>query len=250
MTIEIMEGDCLDILPTFPDNTFDLVLTSPPYPGAPMNSLEGESIEDQIIRLDKLSRDAMMLCAPKLKLGGALCWNIMDIPLGDIGVVPNAMKATKNGIEAGLIFRGPIIWNKGCPYHLHPNYNLRPLVPNITYEYILVFFKGTRVARDLKKIKNDISGVGVWTVGPTTTKQSSHICAFPLALATRLVDFFSIKSDLILDPFVGSGTTLMACQNLGRNAIGIELVHDYAELARVNVEKNRLNNPEKGLELW
>jgi DNA modification methylase len=42
----------------------------------------------------------------------------------------------------------------------------------------------------------------------------------------------------------------MACQNLGRNAIGIEMVHEYAELARVNVEKNRLNNPEKGLEVW
>jgi len=251
MTIDVVEGDCLQILPTFPDNTFDLVLTSPPYPGSKMYSLEGESLEDQIKRLDRLSYDAMKLCATKMKPGGALCWNVMDIATGDGGTVPNAMKATKNGIDLGLTYRGDIIWDKGCPYSLPPNLTLRPIVPNTTFEHVLVFYKGPRVARESKRIvRGTMSQLGVWRIGTAKTSDTNHISAFPLKLAENLVNFFSLKNDLVLDPFVGVGTTLMACQNLGRSAIGIEMVHDYAELAKVNVEKNRLNNPEKGLELW
>ncbi len=72
-----MEGDCLDILPTFPDCTFDLVVTSPPYPGSEMYSRKDERLEDQIKRIDRLSYQAMKMCALKLKPGGAMCWNVM-----------------------------------------------------------------------------------------------------------------------------------------------------------------------------
>lgn len=114
---------------TISNDTFDLVLTSPPYPGSEMYSLEGENLINQITRLDKLSYEAMKLCTLKLKQGGVICWNIADIATGNSGMVPNAMKATKNGLDAGLKYRGDIIWNKGSSYSMPPNFDLRPIVP-------------------------------------------------------------------------------------------------------------------------
>lgn len=92
--------------------------------------------------------------------------------------------------------------------------------------------------------------MGVWTIGTAHIKDSNHISAFPLKLAMNCVDFFSVKDDWVLDPFMGIGTTLMACQNLGRNAIGIEIVPEYMELAKANLKQNEMNNPKIGLEKW
>ncbi len=77
--------------------------------------------------------------------------------------------------------------------------------------------------------------IGVWQFyyeGRDLRDKSLHPAAFPIALATRVIGLFTHRGELVLDPFVGSGTTLVAAQDLERNAVGLDLQPQYVELAR------------------
>jgi site-specific DNA-methyltransferase (adenine-specific) len=73
---------------------------------------------------------------------------------------------------------------------------------------------------------------GVWRIKPASAKRAEHPAPFPVDIPHRLIKLFSYVGDTVLDPFAGTGTTLVAAYTLGRNSIGIEIEPRYAQLAR------------------
>ena len=77
----------------------------------------------------------------------------------------------------------------------------------------------------------------------TECGNQKHSAAFPIALPTFFVKLFTKEGDVVLDPFVGSGTTAMACRELNRRCIGIEIKEEYAEIARRRVSLGMADAP-------
>ena len=126
-----------------------------------------------------------------------------------------------------------------------------PFPPNIfatmPYEWIIVFSKvGKRPPVD-KAIKEASKLTAkewqtwavnsIWEMNPAKAKQEGHPAPFPEELPKRLIKLYSFVGDTVLDPFMGSGTTLQAALNLNRNAIGFEVSAEYLELARSKVSR-------------
>ena len=87
--------------------------------------------------------------------------------------------------------------------------------------------------------------IGVWNFNyePRDVRDKNiHPATFPISMASRIIEQFTHKGELVLDPFVGSGTTLVASQDLERNAIGIDLKQDYVDFANERIEKSEINS--------
>src|SRR5205085_1447725 len=120
-----------------------------------------------------------------------------------------------------------------------------PSAPFVTapVEMIAVFFKGSfrRPARDGRR--GDITRdeflawtLGTWTFAGANPRRVGHPAPFPEELPRRLIKLYSYPGDLVLDPFLGSGTTLTAAAKLGRRGIGVEINPRFCELAVRNVQ--------------
>jgi len=83
---------------------------------------------------------------------------------------------------------------------------------------------------------NNLRGyTSVWRFPPCQASQ--HPCPFPIELPTRCIEITTVEDDVVLDPFLGSGTTAVACERLGRRWIGIDLSKEYCDIARKRIEK-------------
>lgn len=80
------------------------------------------------------------------------------------------------------------------------------------------------------------STLSVWNIAPESAKRIGHPAPFPMALAERVIRLYSYVGDVVLDPFVGSGTTCAAAKRLGRHWVGYDASEAYCELARKRVE--------------
>jgi DNA modification methylase len=226
------------------DNSVDLVLTSPPYPGATMWSLPDESIQDNIERLTQLNLDVLRECARVVRENGCIAWNIADIPWGDHGVIQNTSTITHFAAqELGLKWRNHIIWDKGSSNLPPPAFMRRPAVCGLTHEHIYVWFKGDWVPRektiDMPQDMKRWCAFSVWKISPKRDKD--HIAPFPYELARRAIQLWSLPGETVLDPFSGSGTVLKVCADLeqigeGRDAIGIDIDPKYANLSSFRSE--------------
>jgi site-specific DNA-methyltransferase (adenine-specific) len=225
--VTIYHGDCRDVLPAL-SAVADLVFSSPPYPGAKMWQLD----DTELFRLNEA---AIRASVDRLRDGGVLAWQVADVPSGDHGVMQTTTTTQLLVQDLGLKWRTHIIWDKGITNPLPaPVFMRRPAVLHLTHEHVLVFHKGGWTPREKtwrKGLRGDWRLKSVWTIAPESAKASGHKAPFPIKLANRVLDLFSLEADLILDPFMGSGTTLVAAKNLGRRAIGIEIEERYCEIA-------------------
>ena len=215
--VTIYHGDCLEILPMLSD--VDLVLTSPPYNlgGAASSGTYFRNLANGYLSHDDdLDHDVYVGWQHEvvealwdvLAEDGAIYYNHKPRVKG------NRVKLPLELIPDHLPIRQIVIWDRGSGFNRQKTY----YVP--AHEWILMVAKesfrtATRSVDDVWRIPFETGG--------------EHPAPFPLSLATRAIE--TAGADLIVDPFMGSGTTLRAAKDLGRVAVGIELDERYCEIA-------------------
>ncbi len=222
----IYHGDCRDILPTLSD--IDMVFTSPPYnlgttnggrSGMHAGSLAAKSLaggyadHDDAMPQDEYDlwqRWLLLTAWQTLSDTGAIFYN--HKPRVQAGT---AMLPTDYG--TGLPLRQVIVWDRGTGMNFSDSFFLPK------HEWIAVWAK-----RDFRLSSKSASQVGdVWHLSPEN--DTAHPAPFPVALPSMAIG--ATPAQLILDPFMGSGTTLRAAKDHGRRAIGIEMSERYCEIA-------------------
>lgn len=232
---KIICGDCLEIMKDIPDGSIDLVVTSPPY-NLGINKTFGKHItknwkgkwnnsklqstgydshndympEDEYIAWQK---KVLTECFRVIKETGAIFYN-------QKWRVQKGLWEMRPEIVAGLPVRQIIIWKKAGGINFNEGYFLP------SYEPIYV------IAKPKFKLPPKVNTLGdVWEI--TQERKSWHPAAFPLELAENCVK--ATKGDLILDPFMGSGTTAIAAKKLGKKYIGIDVSKDYCKKAETRI---------------
>lgn len=233
----IICGDCLKIMRKMPSNSVDLVVTSPPYnlknsTGNGMKSCtasgkwagaalqNGYTHHDDCMPHDKYVEWQQNCLAEMFRLikeDGAIFYNHK-------WRVQNGLLQDRSDIVNGFPVRQIIIWKRKGGINFNPGYFLP------TYEVIYL------IAKPNFKLAPKANSFGdVWEF--TQEMKNEHPAPFPVALIERIVS--STNAQLILDPFMGSGTTAVVAMGLKRNYIGIELSPEYCVMATRRIEKNK-----------
>jgi len=227
-----------------PDNSLHLMITSPPY-NVSKEYDEDLSLQEYLEMLKKVFTETYRV----LVNGGRACINVAN--LGRKPYIPLSDYISQMMIEIGFNMRGEIIWNKAASASPSTAWGSwmsasNPILRDI-HEYILVFSKGD-YKRDRKKTEketkqNTISKEefmewtkSIWTFNAESARRVGHPAPFPIDLPYRLIQFYSFTTDIILDPFMGSGTTAIAALKSNRNYIGFEISKEYIELTKTRVK--------------
>jgi DNA modification methylase len=246
------------------DESVHLVITSPPYwhikdYGVPNQIGYGQSLYEYLYDLSRVWRE----CWRVLKPGRRLCINIGDqfaraVVYGQYKVIPLHAEIIAQCETIGFDYLGAIIWQKKTT--MRPSggavvMGSFPYPPNgiveLDYEHILLFRKPGKLepldseAREASALSRDewkIYFSGHWYFAGE--RQSLHEAMFPIELPRRLIRMFSLVGETVLDPFVGSGTTLKVALELGRNAVGYEIQPAYVPLIREKLGVDSLIAPE------
>ena len=233
----------------------DLIITSPPYwhikdYGIPGQIGYGQTLHEYLKDLYYVWRE----CYRVLREGGRFCLNIGDqfarsIIYGRYKVIPIHAEFVTQCEEIGFDFMGSIIWQKKTTMNTTGGATVMgsfPYPPNgiveIDYEFIHIFKKpgkGKRVSKEIKEAskltkeewKEYFSGH--WHFGGA--KQIGHEAMFPDELPRRLIKMFTFIGDTVLDPFLGSGTTVKVALELQRNAVGYEINKDFLEIIKEKI---------------
>lgn len=245
----LYRGDARD-LSYIPTESVHLVLTSPPY----WNLKEYERGEHQLGLIDDYQRFVDELakvwheCFRILVPGGRVVCVVGDVCLsrkkyGKHAVMPLHSDIAVSCRKIGFDNLNPILWHKIANAKFEANtsssYLGKPYEPNAIIkndvEYILMerkpggYRKPTEEQRDRSRIsKQDFQNwfSQIWELPGASTKHG-HPAPFPLELASRLIQMYSFVEDTVVDPFCGSGTTILAAMQHGRNSIGIETEEIY-----------------------
>lgn len=256
---QLFQGDARK-LETIQDSSVHLILTSPPYFNIkkypPGNDQLGNlpDFDEFISELEKVWKE----CFRILVKGGRLIVVIGDILLsrkqyGRHRVLPLHSHIQLSCCSVGFDNLSPIIWHKisNASHEIERGSPLlgKPYEPNAIIkndiEYILMMRKPgsyrspTMEQRKGSKIsKESFSHFfrQIWTDIPGTTVKG-HPAAFPEELATRLIKMFSFIDDTVVDPFIGTGTTMLAAIKTGRNSIGLDINSTYLEIAEERIKK-------------
>jgi site-specific DNA-methyltransferase (adenine-specific) len=230
--------------------SIDLVITSPPYNLDVKYSShdDAQSYEDYL----EFSRKWLSRCLRLMKKDGRMCLNL---PLdknkgGQQSIYADIATIAK---EVGWKYHSTIIWNEqnisrrtawGSWLSASAPYVIAPV------EIIVILYK-----EQWKKYEKKTSTIerddfiqwtnGVWSFSGESKKRVGHPAPFPVELPRRCIELFSYAEDIILDPFLGSGTTLVACLQTRRQGIGIEIAEDYCKLAKERVLKEKITDAPK-----
>jgi len=253
----IWVGDCLDVLPTLPPKV-GLIVTSPPYFARQKYGDDARNFENAPTwqeYLDRMAR-ALQLMHDVLLPGGRACIIIDDKYTSVKTHDENFNYGTHAHLivkaqEIGFLYKGLIIWKKMRQSHasggarkMLGTFPYPPSIPITTmFEFILVFKKrGTRRAPSDIKQQSKISesdfltlSTGVWEIQGERAPYGSCPAPFPLEIPRRLIRLFSFVDDIVLDPFAGSGTTLLAAVMEKRIGWGIEINPIFAKEAHERV---------------
>ncbi len=255
--INLIHGDCLEVMRGMEDKSVDCVITSPPYDN--LRTYNGNNDEWNFETFKLIAKELARL----LKDGGVIVWVVGD--------------ATVNGSETGTSFRQALYFKDDCGLNLHDTMiyqkNSYPFPPSNRYfpvfEYMFILAKGNPKTFNLLRVetKNRTSKTATTRQEDGTTKQLQyetgketrikdnvwlydvgymkstkdkiaykHPAIFPDKLAQDHIVSWTNKNDVVLDCFMGSGTTGVACKNLNRNFIGIEKDKEYFEIAKERIQ--------------
>jgi len=223
-----------------PDNSVHLMITSPPYNVAKEYD-EDLSLEEYLQFLNRVWRETYRVLVP----GGRACINVAN--LGRKPYIPLHSYIIQGMLEIGYLMRGEIIWNKSSSASPSTAWGswlsaANPVLRDI-HEYILIFCKETFSREKRGDRKNTIKKEqflewtkSVWTFPAVSAKRIGHPAPFPEELPYRLIQLYSFKNDVVLDPFVGSGTTCLVALKTGRNYIGYDNNPEYVKLAEDRIK--------------
>ncbi|MDS3860503.1 site-specific DNA-methyltransferase [Thermosynechococcaceae cyanobacterium BACA0444] len=222
-----------------PDSCLHLMITSPPY-----NVSKTYDSDLSLTEYLDLLRNVFQETYRVLVHGGRACINVAN--LGRKPYIPLSDYISQIMIEIGFLMRGEIIWQKGAGAGVSMAWGSWQSASNPvlrdTHEYILVFSKGT-FERKRQNRENTITKEqfmdwtkSVWTMNPESAKKIGHPAPFPVELPFRLIQLYSYKNDVVLDPFIGSGSTAISAINTKRHFVGYELDKSYVELANNRIE--------------
>lgn len=229
-----------------PDNSVHLMITSPPY-NVTKDYDDDLSLPEYLKLLNSVWKETYRVLVP----GGRVCINIAN--LGRKPYIPLHSFIIEGMLKNNYLMRGEIIWNKAASASPSTAWGswlsaANPVLRDI-HEYILVFSKGSySLPRNEKKptIKKEEFlewTKSVWTFSAVSAKKVGHPAPFPEELPHRLIQLYSFESDVILDPFVGSGTTCISALKNKRNYVGYDIKEEYVKLAigKLNQIKKQLN---------
>lgn len=266
---EIIQGDCLDALKLFDDNTFDLIITSPPYADRRVHTYGGIKPEQYVEWFLPRSEEFLRTLKPT----GSFVLNIKEkAENGERHTyVLELILALR---KQGWLWTEEYIWHKrNCYPGKWPNrfrdawerclhFNKERKF-KMNQEAVMVPMGDWAEARLKSLGKNDVvrfdsqvgSGFGKnianWAqrsmAYPTNVLHlatecgnKNHSAAFPRALPEWFIKLLTDEGDLVLDPFAGSGTTLEVAKELRRNAVGIEILPEYCEIAAEQLEDKQM----------
>lgn len=220
------------------NNSVALMVTSPPYHvGKEYDS--DASFSEYLELLEAVFAETYR----KLEPGGRAVINVAN--LGRKPYVPLSHEVTRLMHEIGFFMRAEIIWRKAkgasgsCAWGSWRSAK-NPVVRDV-HEYLLCFSKGRfdRAHRGEPDIsaENFMDGtLSVWDIPPESAKRVGHPAPFPVALPRRVIDLYTYIDDLVLDPFIGSGSTAVAAIQSNRHWVGYEINGEYAATTESRVE--------------
>ncbi len=240
----IVFGDCRDMR-EIPDSSIHLMVTSPPYYNAPFDYPDLFKDYDEFLQLLKgLAKELKRVLAE-----GRIACFVTDDMLVDGEKYPIVADLTRIMIQEGFRYRDRIVWRKPEGYirisrrsgvliqHPYPMY----FYPDNIHESILIFQKGKYDYKTMKKLPPEVINdsrieiskylegkwyLSVWDITnvlPVESRVEEGIAAFPEEIPRRLIKLFTFKGENVLDPFLGSGTTMKVAMELGRNCYGYEI---------------------------
>jgi adenine-specific DNA-methyltransferase len=251
--VTLFHGDCLKLLRTIPDGAAQLVVTSPPY--NMRKEYERRQTLNQYLDFQNL---VINECVRIVRPGGSVCWQVGNFVAKDGEVYPLDIVLhplfARHRATANLRLRNRIVWHFGHGLHCTRRFSGR-------YESILWFTKGNDYLFSLDAVrvpqkypgKRAYKGNGrgdyscnplgknpgdVWIVPNVKSghpEKTGHPCQFPIELPERLLLALTREGDLVVDPFLGVGTTVVAALIHGRRGAGAETSADYLAIARQRV---------------
>ena len=227
-----------------PDNSIHLMITSPPY-----NVGKEYDADLSLTEYKKLLADVLKETYRTLVEGGRACINIANV--GRTPYIPLHVYLTEIAIDCGFYMRGEIIWDKGasagssCAWGSWKS-SSNPVLRDV-HEYILIFCKGTFKRHPIRQdsIGRDTfleCTKSIWRFPATSAKKANHPAPFPVELPLRLINLYSFVGDIIIDPFMGSGTTAQAALFTDRKYIGYEINRNYVTQAEIKLKKISKDN--------
>lgn len=242
--VEILRGDSTRLFETISAECVDLVVTSPPYSLGINYGKSGYADDQPYAAYLRWVREWANALLAVSKTGGRACINI---PLDSNKGGKRAVYADYLRIfqEAGWTYQTSIVWNEqNISRRTAWGSWLSPSAPFVTapVEMIAVFYKEVWRRPPVGGRKGDITRdeflawtLGMWTFPGASATRVGHPAPFPEELPRRLIKLYSYPDDLVLDPFLGSGTTALSAYCLGRRAIGVEINPSFCELATRNL---------------
>lgn len=235
-----------------PDSCVALVVTSPPYFAGKQyeEELERDGVPGSYLEYLEMLTEVFSECARVLEPGGRIAVNVANLgrkPYRNLAA--DVTRILEH--DLGLLLRGEIVWQKAegasgsCAWGSFRS-AANPVLRDLT-ERVIVASKGRfDRARTVRQRERDglphVNTIGaedfmaltldVWSIPPESARRVGHPAPFPVELPEQLIRLYTFVDDLVLDPFLGSGSTLVAAARLGRRGVGYDLDPAYVDLAR------------------
>lgn len=233
------------------DRSVALVVTSPPYFAGKEyeTDLAAGHVPSSYVEYLEMLHDVFSVCLAKLEPGGRMAINVANLGRKPYRSLSSDVMTILQD-DLGMLLRGEVIWQKArgaggsCAWGSFRSPQ-NPVLRDVT-ERVIIASKG-RFDRALKRKMREERGlpheatietedfleatIDIWEMPTASATRIGHPAPFPVDLPRRLIELYTYKEDLVLDPFIGSGTTAVAAKQTGRHYVGFDTEPDYIELA-------------------